>query len=560
MLTAACSDTGMLIKTSTTADFDHSIQSVRFYVGTESSDDPLHWIDRGSVEDIDLNGRDIGEEPYRLLLNPRGSDMGEIIVAAVAYSDTGDLIGFGRLESPVSFVDGSVLTWDLLIGNARGDIFVNDAECLEFPLDNGEYVTIATGDDKDCDGSPADEDCNDNNADQSPDVPEDCFNEIDDDCNGLADGEDTIDEDKDGYANCGDNGGDCHDRKDTINPAAEEVCDGVDNNCDYFCDDGFDGDNDGVSTCGSFITGDDNASFCYAMGDSDCDDQNRANFPGNIELCDGRDNNCDGECDNENLDTFDGDDDGYTTCGSRVGYCLGTDPAWNDCVDDDAFVHPGKHELCDNKDNDCNDAIDDLDRVPCFENVGGDQCHQGRIICEGGQFIGECQYDANATYLDNNWCDTYETCDSYVDPYFCSLLEAQNVGTPQSCLVRMQTPTQMCGGSNVVKFDLSSAVGDQCRYHLIGGGQQQGYKVSLIDPAGGNPSSLLVDVCAVGLQVSLPGPQWPEDADISILFIDSDGEDQEIRLELTAELVENCDGPALVCEGLDPGIPPAPML
>ena len=87
----------------------------------------------------------------------------------------------------------------------------------------------------------------------------------------------------------------------------------------------------------------------------DCDDSNNLKFPGNPEVCDGIDNDCNGM-----------DDDGLgvgTACQTGTGACAATgvsacDPQGMVFCD----VVPGtvgEPEICDGVDNDCNMAIDD---------------------------------------------------------------------------------------------------------------------------------------------------------------------------------------------------------
>ncbi|MBC3759099.1 VCBS repeat-containing protein, partial [Hyunsoonleella sp. SJ7] len=156
------------------------------------------------------------------------------------------------------------------------------------------------------------------------------------------------DMDGDGYTVCD---GDCDDNDAAINPGAAEVCDGVDNNCDGSIDesggqlwyvdndgDGFGDANDaGVLSCFQLPGTSDN--------NSDCDDSLDNVYPGAQEVCDGIDNNCDG---NGSIDEgFDMDQDGFTTCAG-------------DCDDTDDTVFPGSREInCDGVDNDCNPSTPD---------------------------------------------------------------------------------------------------------------------------------------------------------------------------------------------------------
>ena len=96
--------------------------------------------------------------------------------------------------------------------------------------------------------------------------------------------------------------------------------------------------------------------------DDDCDDGNASVHPGATEICDdGVDNDCSGGDLASEVWFTDADGDGYgaaeiSVCGSPPG---GTADVGGDCDDGDDTIHPGAVELCDGKDNDCNDAIDD---------------------------------------------------------------------------------------------------------------------------------------------------------------------------------------------------------
>jgi hypothetical protein len=195
----------------------------------------------------------------------------------------------------------------------------------------------------------------------------------DNDCDGQVDEGLTIDADGDGHStlnSCGGTKDDCDDNNPNRYPGNPEVCDGLDNNCDGQVDEGLplltfyrDADADGY---GNLLNSTQacTAPAGYVANRYDCDDNNPNRYPGNPEVCDGIDNNCNGQVDDGVLLTFfrDADGDGYgdfqnTTlaCTAPAGYVTNV----TDCDDTRSNVHPGASEVCDFVDNDCNEQVDD---------------------------------------------------------------------------------------------------------------------------------------------------------------------------------------------------------
>ena len=180
-------------------------------------------------------------------------------------------------------------------------------------------------------------------------------------------GDDTgewLDADNDGY----DTRSDCDDSDADINPAADELCDGIDNDCDREIDeeavDGtsfyVDADADTFGDPSTETVACESERSDWVENGDDCDDANADAFPGNSEVCDGADNDCDGEVDNEALDAgtyySDVDGDSYGDPESSVLSCDGEGLSENDldCDDTEALVNPGETEVCnDGVDNDC---------------------------------------------------------------------------------------------------------------------------------------------------------------------------------------------------------------
>ena len=167
------------------------------------------------------------------------------------------------------------------------------------------------------------------------------------DTDDTDDTDDPVDADGDGF----DEDVDCDDADPQVNPEATEVCDGADNDCDGLID--LDDDSLDASTKVLLYVDADGDGYgdaaltqeaCEAgdglvADDTDCDDTNVDRFPGNPEVCDGVDNDCD-----DDVDDIDADGDGFLDAS-----CDG-----DDCDDADAAVNPDATEVCDDGiDNDC---------------------------------------------------------------------------------------------------------------------------------------------------------------------------------------------------------------
>ena len=324
--------------------------------------------------------------------------------------DTNSAINPGATEIPENGIDEDCDGQDFAIWyqDADGDNFGNPNVSQAANSQPSGYVADNT-------------DCDDTNANIYTGATETPDNDIDEDCDGFDIKTWYADTDNDSFGDINSSqesntqpsgyvsdNTDCDDTNADIYPGAIETPDnGIDEDCDgsdlltWYQD----SDEDGFGN--PSITTEANAQpNGYVSDNTDCDDSEADNYPGNTEICDGIDNDCDGLVDDDddsltNSPTWyaDTDGDGFgdssntiTSCDPPTGYIADS----TDCDDTDASSYPGATEIPnDDIDQDCDGSdlvIGDADNDGVLDNVDNciDTPNPNQLDTDGDGIGDEC--------------------------------------------------------------------------------------------------------------------------------------------------------------------------
>jgi hypothetical protein len=173
-----------------------------------------------------------------------------------------------------------------------------------------------------------------------------------------------------------------------------------------------------------------------------------------------------------------------------------------DCKDSDAAVYPGAKELCDGKENNCDGKFFAPSQA-CYGKDGSGICRKGTRYCgdaKGSGWAKGCTVSASSPKEPDSHCEAYAGCASAPDPFACTEKQLGPAATLVCTIEQDATTSTLCGGGYRLKPPSTTSTSN-CTWTIVDDG---GFGIGLTDGQSAPTSSINICEPALAIKDGSP--------------------------------------------------------